>query len=561
MLLIPIWIAAVATQAAPAAPPGVDLEFVLTPERAVEISLRVPGEADGSTRLDLAQEWGGWPGAREEIVDLRAWGGGGEPLLPTRVGRGWLVRHAPGEPLRIRYRLAQAVREPLPPGRNDYRNRMEPDLFHAIGHHCLVLPEALQEELEVSLRWTGFGGWTAASSLGPGTNPRSATMAADDLRSCFFIAGEPERLRLATRDLRGNTVGLVVIDAEWGFADGRLLDLLVPIVAAERDFFNDHTDPWFLVALTPNGGHASGQGFSFGGTGLTNCFALFCNTGLDLEPGGAHAGPINRLLAHEYFHNWNGRKIRIDAPEGAAYWFSEGFTDFYTRRLLRRAGIWSDAEWLESLNESVAAYDRNPERLAPNQRIVDEFWSDRDIGALPYRRGDLLALALDTRIRERSGGSASLDDLMRSLHDRAARGEAHPTPDEFYDLVASYAGEEFASAFRGCAENGDEIPLPEEIAEPALFLTTGEVRESDDGFDIASSREAGTIVGVRKRTGAYEAGLRDGQRLVSVERLPPLAGPPRLKVTTSSADGSESTTIFEAVSEPRTVRRYSPRAD
>lgn len=542
--------------------PHVRLEFARpapNTDPAVRITLRLPGDVDGLTLVGIAESWGGIDATPEEIHDLAAADDSGAVCKITPAGtHRWTISHAPGAALTLTYELRAEARPPLPLGHNDYRPLVRDGLFHAIGNHALVLPEGLVGPVDFQVSWSGFEGWAAASSLGPGLETRTIARTVEDFRSTFFIAGEPSLLRLASRELNGNTVGVALIDADWGFTDERFLDLVLQVVGAERDFFADHTDPWFLVALTPNGARAGEHGFSFGGTGLLNCFALYCNTGLDLSPGSEHTERIEHLLAHEYFHTWNGGKIRIDAPEGSAYWFSEGFTEYYARKLLRNAGLWSDEQALADLNESLAGYDRNPMRAIPNSRIVEDFWNDRDVSDVPYRRGNLLALALDEAIRARSGGAESLDSLMRELYARAAAGRPAPTPDELFAMLELRAGDDLASKVRACVERGEDIPLPETLADGALTLSSGLMRVSDDGFDLDASRAAARITGVRPGTGAADAGLRDGEVLVSVERLPPVNGPGRLRVVTRQGDGTEQISVFEAVSAPIKVRRYKP---
>ncbi len=544
--------------AQPSGHPRIDVGLELRAGPGIGVTIVIPGEDDGETLVSLSEGWGGVTGAGGEIAALAASSAGGGPLPVSRTADHlWTIRHAPGERITLAYELTPHEREPLGPGRNDYRNVVRDGLFHAIGNHSLVLPEHLVGPVECSVSWSGFDGWTVASSLGPGSSTREAALHLDELRSCFLIAGEAGKVRLAVRPLDGNEVGLAVIDADWGFSDERMLDLIMQVVAAEREFFGDHTDPWFLVALTPNGGRAGERGFSFGGTGLTNCFALFCNTGLDLSKTGSHVEPVLRLLAHEYFHTWNGRKIRIDAPEGAAYWFSEGFTDFYARRLLRTAGLIDEAAHLASLNESLAEFDTNPMRAVPNERIVEDFWNDREVSAVPYRRGDLVALAIDEAIRVRSGGAENLDDLMRDLYQRSVRGEAPLIPEQFFGLVETKAGPAIGAAVRECVLHGAEPPIPESIESGSLTLSQGTLRRGADGFDVQASRDHGVVTGVVPGSGAHEMGIRDGQTLVSIERLPPVDGPSRLKVVLREGDG-ERTAVFEAVGPVLSVRKYAP---
>ncbi|MGL1562936.1 hypothetical protein ACSTHQ_00210, partial [Vibrio parahaemolyticus] len=79
------------------------------------------------------------------------------------------------------------------------------------------------------------------------------------------------------------------------------------------------------------------------------------------------------------FHTWNPWRLgrMAGAPaERADYWFSEGFTDFYARRLLLRSGVFSLEEFAADWNDALRAYANNPARLEPNRRVVERFWSD-----------------------------------------------------------------------------------------------------------------------------------------------------------------------------------------
>src|SRR5262249_45100807 len=155
-----------------------------------------------------------------------------------------------------------------------------------------------------SIAFQGFdeAGWKVASSFGPGSTARTMTLPTHQFRQCLIIAGT---LRCPTRTVKGQTVGLAIYGDEWGFSDDDFADLAAEVIAMERDFFEDHTRPWYLISIVPTG-RATKQSLSLGGTGLTNCFALFCNTGLDLSAGSSHRRRILHLLAHEHFHTWNG---------------------------------------------------------------------------------------------------------------------------------------------------------------------------------------------------------------------------------------------------------------
>jgi predicted metalloprotease with PDZ domain len=122
---------------------------------------------------------------------------------------------------------------------------------------------------------------------------------------------------------------------------------------------------------------------NYGGTGLTTSFSLAMGEGTPLD------GSIDTLLAHEHFHSWCGQTIEPDPPEQDAYWFTEGFTTFYTSRLLYRAGMLNLADYAASLDRDLVAYTASSARELPNANIGAGFWTLRGVvpGSAAERAG------------------------------------------------------------------------------------------------------------------------------------------------------------------------------
>lgn len=458
---------------ASAQPPDAAYVFSLRPQGpAVAVTLTTRARDTGTTDFTLDESWGGVSGHGKEITEISAADASGTALTVDRASdHAWIVTSAPGQAITVTYLLRE------PPGRaaasshNDYRTTIRPDLFLMIGNLGLLHPTHLDGPTPrtYTLTWRGFDeeGWRTISSFGPGPGPATVTVPPDRFRNALLMAGS---IRVHERTLRGTRVAFSIHGRNWAFEDELLVDLGMRVITAERAFFNDFSDPFYLVTLVPTPKAAPGS-FSLGGTGLTNCFALFCNSDMTLGHGSRHEPQVKRLLAHEYFHNWNGGKIRLEAPEGAAYWFSEGFTDFYARRLLLRARLFTPEEFTADLNSALSRYDASPVKNAPNDRVVAEFWKDRNVSDLPYNRGGLIALAIDEKIRQTSGGARTLDDVVKDLVGRAAAGEPALTPEAFFALIEKHTTAEFAGAIRTSIIDGADVPVPDHTTEPALTLT------------------------------------------------------------------------------------------
>lgn len=541
-----------------------DLSYTLAYEPgelpALSVGLSFKGEDDGFSTISLPEQWGGIDEPATDITSIAAITDAGEPVAITRSGpRTWTIAHAPGQRVRCEYRIAPGTREPWTRG-NDYRTVVAPDMVHIIGSLALAYPDHMRtpepREIALDIAKLAQPGWNVVTSYGPGPERRVVRMPGEKFLHAAFIAGNG---RLIERQIGKNRIGVYIHFEAWSFDDHSFADLCQTIVHAERDFFADHTDPWFLVSLVPQGMSAPG-GYSMGGTGLTNAFALFCTRNMSLEPGTDQLRRVQRLLAHEYMHTWIGGKIAIsDDPEPLGYWFSEGFTDFLARRVLHSTGMWSDAEYAADLSVSLGRYDANPARAANNTTIAAKFWTDPSIRDLPYQRGDLLALAIDERIRAGHADNENgrnVEHLVRDLLTRSIENGDTVTTDKMLALVESYTDAEFASGIRVCIEQGGDLPLPGRTTIPALELTSRQMRSADPGFDMEAARMSKVITGVVPGSGAAEAGLTDGMKLGTFSMNTGPDGPPKAIAIIKSDSGEDRTIEYDAVSPPRNVRAF-----
>ncbi|HKB16179.1 MAG TPA: hypothetical protein VKF62_08935, partial [Planctomycetota bacterium] len=488
-------------------------ELVRAPETLVRVRIEARGAKGGTTTFSISEHWGGVERFERGIRALEIRGPGGEALpaeqpAPNR----WSVRHPPGARLEVAYELAPSGERIEDDRESRYRPAVLPDLFHLVGTTGLVVPEHLEgeEPRSIEIRWRGFAeaGWKVVSSFGAGPEPRRIRRPLHDFVYGLYVAGD---LRVVPVPLKGGTLHVALAGEDWGFADDLYVDLVRRIVVAERDFFDDHGDPHFLVSLVPVG-ERNPRSRSLGGTGLTDAFALFLLPGTGLEEEPEMGRGLRWLLAHELFHNWNGQKMPRVEPEALVYWFSEGFTDFYARRLLLRGGLITLEEYAADLSERVGSYLASPVRNDPNQRLLRDYWKDERVERLPYLRGDVVALLLDAGIRKASGGARSLDDLMRDLLARGRRGQTVGT-DSLLALAASYAGKECAERLRRIVVEGETPQLPTDLLGPCLEGERVERASYEPGFDIQGSLAAKVVTGVIADSGAFRAGLRDGQPL------------------------------------------------
>ena len=194
------------------------------------------------------------------------------------------------------------------------------------------------------------------------------------------------------------------------------------------------------------------------------------------------------------------------------YWLSEGFTDFYTGRLLVRDGVWTPQQFAADLNDMLRAYAQSPVRAEPNARIVADFWSNQDVQRLPYQRGRMLALIWDGRLR---ANGKSFDDVVREMRARARAASEPSTAANIFPSVATDLGLDVSAELASNVETGAPILLPEDLLAPCGRIATREVSTFHRGFDIEATQANNNIIaGVDPTLPAYAAGIRNGMTLI-----------------------------------------------
>jgi predicted metalloprotease with PDZ domain len=478
------------------------VHYAVTPELVggrladLAVTIRFHADPSGATRLDLpsthadAKEL--WRNVRDLKVD-------GAETVETPTPDVRLIRSRPRAALTVSYRIVS-------PWDHDYRMEdggpyqpiIRPDWFYALGESLFAAPERWSEDTPATFAWAAApAGFALASTLEAGR---------------LTLADIPDGVAIGGRDVRilrdGET--RLAIRGHFPFADQAALASARRLLIGERAFWGDPDEP-FLVAIAPE---ATPSPFhkSMTGDGRRHGFSLAMTENVDL----ALMLPI---LAHEEFHTWNARQLGglADGPQApAAYWFSEGFTDFYSWRLALRAGVFSLQDFADAVNAALLAYDSSSVRTAPNTRIVADFWHDAEVKRLPYQRGALLAAIWDARLRTQSGGRESLDAILQDQRRRARmRGQRDPAAELFVKVAAAH-GLDVRADLAAYIDRGEPIVLPEDVFGPCAKVTTQAQPTYDLGFDIHATADGQVVRGVRSDTAAYAAGLRDGMTPVRI---------------------------------------------
>src|SRR5215510_12046060 len=104
------------------------------------------------------------------------------------------------------------------------------------------------------------------------------------------------------------------------------------------------------------------------------------------------------LFAHELMHEWIGSGVLSASPkipDGSISWFTEGFTEFATHRVMRAAGLLSDSAYISAINRDLLDHAISTARDSSWTAIVSGYWRDGAMQREPYVRGELIGLELN----------------------------------------------------------------------------------------------------------------------------------------------------------------------
>ena len=259
------------------------------------------------------------------------------------------------------------------------------------------------------------------------------------------------------------------------------------------------------------------------------------------------------LLPHEYVHSWNGKFRRpaglttadYNTPmKGGLLWVYEGLTEYLGNVLTARSGLWSVNDYREQLAITAATMNNVPGRTwRPLQDTADEAqvlyftarnWSSWRRSVDFYPEGELLWLDVDTRIRELSKDTRSLDDFLRAFHG-VNDGGMEVLTYEFDDVVKalqavqpndwrSFLRErldsvEAGAPLEGLRRAGWKLAYTAEASKNYKGVEKDRKsvnRSFSLGVVVASDDNKGVLSDVLWGSPAFEAGLAPGMKLIAI---------------------------------------------
>ncbi|TXK52204.1 M61 family metallopeptidase [Pontibacter qinzhouensis] len=244
------------------------------------------------------------------------------------------------------------------------------------------------------------------------------------------------------------------------------------------------------------------------------------------------------LVAHEYFHLWNVKRLRPEPLGPFDYsqenyttllWVAEGFTSYYSNVICLRAGIITPQKFLDTVSGSIHAVENTPgNKVQTVSEASFDAWiksyrpneNSRNTEVSYYTKGTVLGHLLNMELMNATNGAKNLDDVMQYMYNRyykqLNRGYTEQEVKQALELVA---GKKLDDFFRDYI-NGTKTPDYNCIFEAAgLQLVNLNAGNNQVNWGATASPSDGKLIvrSLTRGSSAWQAGINVQDELLAIE--------------------------------------------
>ena len=411
---------------------------------------------------------------------------------------------------------------------NVYANELTVRTSELNDEHAFISPAALllfpKDQLSApsTVKVVPFGNWKVATGL-PKVANQTNVFRAENFDVLYDSPFEVSDFKEISFDVQGKPHRFVVT-GEGNYDLPKIARDTAKIIEQASKIFGDLPYDDYLFILNTRGGggleHLNSTALQFNRFNFTTRYKDFLN-----------------LVAHEFFHLWNVKRIKPDALGPFDYenenytrllWFAEGGTAYYESVLLRRADLITAEEFTTARETQMLALQNRPGRFETSLEDAsfdawikyyrpDENAINNQISY--YDKGELVNFLLDVEIRKASNGAKSLDDVMRHLYVEFAKKNRNYSPEDLQKTCELMAGKSLNDFFERYVRGTADVDYNAVLNGVGLKFSTGET-ENKTAYLGANLRQDGDkliVASLPKDTPAYEQGLNANDQIVAVD--------------------------------------------
>jgi predicted metalloprotease with PDZ domain len=154
---------------------------------------------------------------------------------------------------------------------------------------------------------------------------------------------------------------------------------------------------------------------------------------------------LTDIVSHEFFHiitplGVHSQEIHYfdynDPQMSKHLWMYEGITEYFANLFQVNQDLIDNQDFYDRINEKIEAAKRYNDTMSftvMSENILEEEYQKNYANV--YQKGALIGMALDIRLRELSGGSMGVLDLMKELTEKYGKDRPFNDDELFADIV------------------------------------------------------------------------------------------------------------------------------
>lgn len=240
------------------------------------------------------------------------------------------------------------------------------------------------------------------------------------------------------------------------------------------------------------------------------------------------------LVAHEYFHLWNVKRLRPINLGPFDYdnenyttnlWIAEGFTAYYDNLIVKRIKAYTPDEFLATLEGDInAIYNQQGNKIQPVSQSSFDAWvkyyrpneNSGNTTVSYYNKGALIASILDLSIINYSKGTQSLDDAMKFAYNEYYKKKGRGYTDaEMKAVFEKFTGENLDQFYKEYINGTENFDFQKYLSFAGLKLSDKTRTENQPYLGLTLGKD-GKITNVARGSSAWNDGLNVNDEILAI---------------------------------------------
>lgn len=263
------------------------------------------------------------------------------------------------------------------------------------------------------------------------------------------------------------------------------------------------------------------------------------------------------LVAHEYGHLWNVKRLRPIALGPFDYskenyttdlWISEGFTSYYGSKFMYRAGFNTQAGFVSGVAGSIAGIE-NSAGAKKQSAAASSFdsWiiqyrpneNSKNMSISYYSKGEVIGALMDIEIAHATKGKKGLDDLMNAMYYQGKKLNRGFTDAEFKAMAEKISGISFTDFWAKYVTGTAPVDYKKYFGFAGIIVKNENEGKTTPFLGISTKRTEGKLIvsGISRDSGAWIDGVNVNDELISIDGATPEIAQDRSTILTKKEIG------------------------